>query len=75
MFKRHLLRRSEGQRHLRQRYAAIHRGTLDIDAAKTFTQKVCRRMIELHRTDNPRFTELADKYRARDIVAGLVGNE
>lgn len=75
MFKRRLLRRSEGPRHLRQRYAAIHGGTLNINDAKTFTQKLYRRMIELHRTDNPRFTDLADKYRARDVVAGLVGSE
>ena len=73
MAKRQLLLRSDGERILRGRFARTHGGTLDLENAKTFTEKVYRRMIETNRHGNPAFTRLADKYLARDYVRDAVG--
>jgi len=42
MAKRQLLLRSDGERILRGRFARTHGGTLDLESAKTFTEKVYR---------------------------------
>jgi hypothetical protein len=73
--KRHLFRRSDGERILRERFSQIHGGTLDLSNCKTFTEKLYRRMIETNRHGNPTFTRLADKFRARDYVKEIVGTE
>jgi len=65
--KRRVFLRSDGERILRGRFKRIHGGTLDLEGAKTFTEKLYRRMIELNRKGNPTFTRLADKYLARAI--------
>jgi hypothetical protein len=73
VLKRRLLRKSEGERFLRERYHRVHGSELDIDNPKTFTEKLYRRMIETNRGEHPIFTQLADKYLARAHVSELAG--
>jgi hypothetical protein len=73
--KRHLFRRSDGDRILREKFSRVHGRTLDVTNAKTFTEKLYRRMIETNRSGNPTFTRLADKYLAREHVAKLIGEQ
>jgi hypothetical protein len=73
--KRRLLRRSEGEAILLQRYADIHGKPLNLDDPRTFTEKLTCRMIGLNRGLHPEFTALADKFAVRTIVSDKVGDE
>src|SRR6266404_3340597 len=55
------------------RFERIHGRTLDLENAKTFTEKLYRRMIELNGSGNPTFARLADKHLARAQVRAVVG--
>lgn len=70
MAKRRLFKVTEGERILRGRYAEIHGGEL---GNSTFTQKLYHRMIELNRHCPPIYTEIADKFRAREYIKGIIG--
>lgn len=71
MAKRHLMKQWDGEKVLREKYARIHG---DLSNPITFTQKLFRRMIELHRKPNPLFTQLADKVLVRDYVRERLGD-
>ncbi|HMS82496.1 MAG TPA: ATP-grasp fold amidoligase family protein [Nitrospira sp.] len=73
--KRSLLRRSEGEAILLERYHRVHGKPLNVIAPKTFTEKLFWRMISWNRGVNPLFTQLSDKYAARTHVAGTIGDE
>jgi hypothetical protein len=70
--KRRLLRRSEGEKFIRDRFRHIHGYQLEQNA-RTFTEKLYHRMIELNREPNPLFNRLADKYLVREYVAEQIG--
>jgi hypothetical protein len=61
--KRHLFRRSDGERILIERFNTLHGG--DLDNPRTFTEKLYRRMIEVNRIGNPVLTRLADTNTSR----------
>lgn len=73
--KRGLLRQSEGEAILLQRYRRVHGKPLDMTNPRTFTEKLFCRMISWNRGVNPIFTQLTDKYSARAYVASKVGKE
>lgn len=73
--KRGLLRRSEGESILLQRYVRKHGRPLNVSNPRTFTEKLFCRMILLNRKPNPHFTRVSDKYAARAYVASKVGEE
>ncbi|MFO0698454.1 MAG: ATP-grasp fold amidoligase family protein [Nitrospira sp.] len=73
--KRGLLRQSEGEAILLERYHRVHGKPLNIKAPKTFTEKLFWRMISWNRRVNPLFTQLTDKYAVRTHVAGTIGDE
>lgn len=75
MLKRRLLRRVEGEKALRLQFARCHGGALDVNNARTFTEKLYRMMIDINRTGCPMMTRLADKYLARQHVADTVGKQ
>lgn len=75
MVKRRLMRRSEGEAFLLQRYAHVHGKPLDVANPQTFTEKLFTRMIALNRGAHPEFTTLADKYAVRTYVASKVGEQ
>jgi hypothetical protein len=68
--KRRVMRRSEGEAFLLRRYAKIHGKPLNLTHPRTFTEKLCWRMVVWNRGDMlPRFSQLADKYAVRSHVA------
>jgi hypothetical protein len=71
--KRRLFRRSDGERVIRRRFRNIHGYDLDTTNARTFTEKLYRRMIAVNRNGNETFTRLADKYVVRDWVTETIG--
>lgn len=71
--KRQLLRRSDGERVLLQRFERVHGRRLDTGNPQSFTEKLFCRMIALNRTPNPFFTRVSDKYTARTYVANKIG--
>jgi hypothetical protein len=71
----YLMRRSEGERILLQRYERIHGRRLDMKNPRSFTEKLFCRMILLNRKPNPHFTLVSDKYAARAYVANKVGEQ
>jgi hypothetical protein len=73
--KRDLMRRSEGEAILLEKYVRLHGKPLDLVNPLRFTEKLFRRMIALNRGENPEFTSLADKYLVRAYVANKVGEE
>ena len=73
--KRGLMRRSEGEAVLLQRYVRKHGKPLDLTNPQKFTEKLFCRMIALNRKPNPHFTLVSDKYRASAYVASKVGEQ
>lgn len=73
--KRRLMRGSEGEMYLLQKYSRLHGRQLDLKNPKTFTEKLFHRMIALNRKSNPNFTRVSDKYAARAYVANKVGEQ
>jgi hypothetical protein len=73
--KRALMRRSEGEAFLLEKYARLHGQPLDVANPQRFTEKLVRRMIALNRGEHPEFTPLADKHSVRAYVASKVGEE
>jgi hypothetical protein len=73
--KRHVMRRSEGEAFLLEKYARLHGQPLDVANPQRFTEKLFRRMIAVNRGENPEFTTLSDKYSVRAYVASKVGEE
>lgn len=73
--KQQLMRRSEGERILRERFERIHGRPLDTKNPRSFTEKLFCRMISLNRTANLHFTQVSDKFSARAYVASKVGEE
>ncbi len=73
--KRHLMRRSDGEAFLLEKYARLHGHPLDVANPQRFTEKLFRRMIAVNRGEHPEFTSLADKYAVRIYVANKVGEE
>ncbi len=71
-----LVRQSEGEKILLQRYRRVHGKDLNLTNPQKFTEKLFWRMISWNRGDMPpRFTQLADKYAVRAYVASTVGEE
>lgn len=73
--KRGLLRQSEGEAILLERYHRVHGKPLNLMDPKTFTEKLFWRMISWNRSVNPLFTQLTDKYAVRTHVTGTIGDE
>lgn len=73
--KRLIVGKRDGEASLRGRYARIHGGELDLNNAKTFTQKLYRRMIEYHRRPTPLETMLVDKFEVRRHIAKEIGEQ
>ena len=72
--KQRLMRRSDGERILLERYIRVHGRRPDLTNPRTFSEKLFCRMVALNRRSNPKFTKLADKYAARAYVASRVGD-
>ena len=73
--KRRLMRRSEGERFLLQRYVRVHGKHLNLTNPQNFTEKLFGRMIALNRRQNSKFTQLSDKFTARAYVGSKVGEQ
>jgi hypothetical protein len=73
--KRRVMRRSEGEDILLQRYVLVHGKQLNLTNPQTFTEKLFCRMISLNRRQNPKITQVADKYTARAYVGIKVGEQ
>jgi hypothetical protein len=71
--KRALLHRWEGEGVLRDTFRKYQGREFDLGNARTFTEKLFRRMILVHRYRDATFTRLADKYLVREHVAAKVG--
>ncbi|MDN5941964.1 MAG: hypothetical protein L0H94_08795 [Nitrospira sp.] len=73
--KRRVMRRSDGERYLLEKYLRVHGKHLNVTNPQTFTEKLFCRMISWNRGHNPIFTQLADKYAARAYVSNKVGEQ
>ena len=77
--KQRLMRQSDGERFILQRYFRARGKHLNLTNPQTFSEKMYCRMIYLNREQNPQFlqlaTQLADKYTARAYVASKVGEQ
>jgi hypothetical protein len=73
--KKRLMRRPDGERLLLEQYATGAGKQLNMKNPQTFSEKLYCRMILWNRGHNPIFTQLADKYAARDYVAKKIGHE
>jgi len=73
--KRRLMRRSEGEEFLLERYASHFERPLNLDAPETFTEKLFCRMVRWNRRMDSRFTHLADKLAVRSYVSAKLGEE
>lgn len=73
--KRRVMRRSDGERYLLEKYIRVHGKHLNLTNPQTFTEKLFCRMISWNRGHNPIFTQLADKYTARAYVSNKVGEQ
>lgn len=71
--KKILLRRWEGEKALHQTFRKVHGRPLDLTRPVGFSEKLFRRMILMNRARRTEYTELADKYLARDYVAEKIG--
>lgn len=74
-WKRNLVRRSEGERILMERFERIHGRKLDMSNPKTFSEKLFSRMILLNQEPSPLFTRVSDKFAARAYVGSKVGEQ
>ena len=73
--KRRVMRRSDGERYLLEKYHRLHGKHLNVTNPQTFTEKLFCRMISWNRGHDPIFTQLADKYTARAYVSNKVGEQ
>jgi hypothetical protein len=73
--KRGLMRRSEGEDILLQKYLHLHGKHLNLTNPQKFTEKLFCRMIYLNRKNNHKVTQLSDKYMARAYLSSKVGEE
>jgi hypothetical protein len=73
MLKRRAFRARDGEIALRARYQQVHGRPYDPSNIRTFTDKLYRRMIELNRNADQRFTHFADKFAVRDFVRETIG--
>ncbi len=73
--KQRVMRRSEGEDILLQRYVRVHGKHLNLTDPQNFTEKLFGRMIALNRRHNANFTQLSDKYTARTYVGSKVGEQ
>jgi hypothetical protein len=73
--KRQLMRRSEGESLLLERFAGHFGRPLDLNAPNTFTEKLFSRMVLWNRRMDPQFTRLADKFAVRSHVADTLGED
>ncbi len=73
--RRRIMRRSEGEALLLERFARQHGRPLDVANPQTFTEKLYCRMIRWHRQMDPRYMEYADKLAVRSYVARKVGEQ
>lgn len=71
--KQRVMRRSDGERVLLQRYLRVHGKHLNMTTPHTFSEKLFCRLISLNRRRNPLLTQLSDKYTARTYVGKKVG--
>ena len=70
-----VMRRSDGEDILLQRYVRVHGKHLNLTNPRNFTEKLFCRMISLNRRQNPNFMQLSDKYTARTYVCSKVGEQ
>lgn len=74
--RRRVMRRSEGEAILLERYLRLHGKPLNLTNPQTFTEKLFWRMVTWNRGEMPpRFLELTDKYAVRAHVASRVGKD
>ena len=73
--KQHVMRRSEGEDILLQRYVRETGKHLNLTKPQFFTEKLFCRMIAVNRGQNPKFTQLTDTYTARAYVGSKVGEQ
>src|SRR5687768_1254950 len=73
--RRRLMRRSDGEAILLQRYIRLYGKPLNLRNPQKFTEKLFYRMIGLNRRPNPKFTQLSDKFRAREYVRSKLGDQ
>lgn len=71
--RRAVLGKRDGEWVLRRIYSRTHGGRLDLDNARTFTEKLFRRMVEYHSMPLELETSLVDKYTVRGLVENQVG--
>lgn len=71
--RRHILRRSEGERTLLDRFAGTQGYLLDPANPRTYTEKLYCRMVRWNRRIDPKYTRLADKLAVRPYVRERVG--
>lgn len=55
-------------------YREIHGRPPNIDSPTTFSEKLCQRMVDLHRYGDPVITRLSDKILVRDFVSSRIGS-
>jgi hypothetical protein len=75
ILKRKLLRKSEGERFLTERFERLHGKSLDLSNPQTFMEKLYCQMVKTHRGHNPTFTKLADKLSVRAYVKQRIGEK
>jgi hypothetical protein len=73
--KQRVMRRSDGERFLLQKYVQENGKQLNLTNALNFSEKLYCRMISWNRRHNPIFTQFADKYTARAYVGNKVGEQ
>jgi len=73
--KRYLMRRSDGERILLERFERIHGRRLDTLNPQSFTEKLFCRMISLNRDPNLFFARVSDKFAARAYIADKIGEQ
>lgn len=75
ILKRHLFVRSEGELHLKRVYADTFGKAFQFHDCQTFTDKLFRRMILMHRRGKENYTQLADKIGVRPHIAQKIGQD
>jgi hypothetical protein len=75
MLRRQIFRTHDGEIALKARYRQIQGRDYDRSNIRTFTDKLFRRMIELNRNADQRFTRFVDKFAVRDFVREAIGDE
>lgn len=67
--------RARGEEKIRTIFESIHGRPPRLNPPVTFAEKLCERMISLHRTESGAYTSLSDKVVARNFVKARVGEE